>query len=312
MPNMPARNVADIDFKLLMVFDAVLRCGSLTLAADNLGITQPAISKSVQRLREYFDDPLMVRTTKGMEPTPKALELAPAVREILDVFRNKLEFSPEFLPTESSREFQFYATDLGNLIFLPRLLLTLKQRAPFARLRSVQIEPKHLVAGLESGEIDIAIGAFPDLGAGIYQQRLYSESYTCLVRAGHPVLGDVFDEARFLNENHIVISAPRSGHAHRAAEEILLRICGPERVVLRVSSFLVPAMLLRDTDLIVTVPAEMGNLLATEFNLVALKCPILLPGFEVRQYWHERFHHDPAVRWFRSLVAEIFLKSSSL
>jgi DNA-binding transcriptional LysR family regulator len=312
MSNMPARNVADIDFKLLMVFDAVLRCGSLTLAADSLGITQPAISKSMQRLREYFDDPLMVRTTKGMEPTPKALELAPAVRDILDVFRNKLEFAPEFLPEQSSREFQFYATDLGNLIFLPRLLLALKQRAPFARLRSVQIEPKHLVTGLESGEIDIAIGAFPDFGAGIYQQRLYHESYICMVRDGHPVIGEVFDEARFLKEDHIVISAPRSGHAHRAAEEKLLNILGPERVALRVSSFLVPAMLLRDTDLIVTVPAEMGNLLAKEFNLVALKCPIPLPGFEVRQYWHERFHHDPAVRWFRSLVAEIFLKSASL
>src|SRR5450830_1762892 len=207
MSNMPARNVADIDFKLLMVFDAVLRCGSLTLAADNLGITQPAISKSVQRLREYFDDPLMVRTTKGMEPTPKALELAPSVREILEVFRNKLEFAPEFLPAQSNREFQFYATDLGNLIFLPRLLLALKQRAPFARLRSVQIEPRHLVPGLESGEIDIAIGAFPDFGAGIYQQRLYREIYTCLVRAGHPVVGEVFDEARFLQESHIVISA---------------------------------------------------------------------------------------------------------
>ena len=312
MSNMPVRNVADIDFKLLMVFDAVLRCGSLTMAADTLGITQPAISKSVQRLREYFDDPLMVRTTKGMEPTPKALELAPAVHEILEVFRNKLEFSPEFLPAESRREFQFYATDLGNLIFLPRLLLALKQRAPFARLRSVPVEPKHLVAGLESGEIDIAIGAFPDFGAGIYQQRLYRESYICMVRAGHPVLGKVFDEEQFLQENHIVISAPRSGHAYRAAEEILLKTCGPERVALRVSSFLIPAMLLRDTDLIVTVPAEMGNLLAKEFNLVALECPIALPGFEVRQYWHERFHHDPAVRWFRSLIAEIFLKSSSL
>jgi DNA-binding transcriptional LysR family regulator len=307
---MQNRNIADIDFKLLVVFDAVLRYRSLTQAADNLGITQPAISKSIQRLREYFNDPLLVRTARGMEPTPRALAMAPSVKDILRVFREQLDIAPSFDPAQSDREFVFYVSDLGALIFLPRLLLELKRRAPHMRLRAVQIEQKYLTEALESGEVDLAIGAFPDLGAGFYQQRLYSESYICLVRKGHRATQGVFNLQRFLQESHIVVSAAKTGHVHRVAEQILLDVCQPERVALRVPSFLVPAVLLKDSDFVVTVPGKMGELLSRDFELAMLPCPVDIPGFEVKQYWHERFHHDPAIKWFRTMVTDLFMHSA--
>jgi DNA-binding transcriptional LysR family regulator len=307
---MQNRNIIDIDFKLLVVFDAVVRYRSLTQAADNLGITQPAISKSIQRLREYFNDPLLVRTARGMEPTPRALALAVSVKSILKVFQEELESAPEFDPVQSDREFVFYASDLGALIFLPKLLLALKQRAPGVRLRAVQMEQRHLTEALESGEVDLAIGAFPDFGAGFYQQRLYAETYICLVRKGHRATEGVFDLPQFLEESHIVVSAAKTGHAHRVAEQILLDVCQPHRVALRVPNFLVPAVLLRDSDFVVTVPERMGELLSRDFGLAMLPCPVEIPTFEIKQYWHERFHHDPALKWFRTVVTDLFMHSS--
>jgi DNA-binding transcriptional LysR family regulator len=307
---MQNRNIADIDFKLLIVFDAVMRYRSLTQAADNLDLTQPAISKALQRLRETFNDPLLVRTSQGMEPTPRALEIAPSVKKLLTLFRDELEGTPSFDPALSEREFVFCTSDLGALILLPRMLLALKKRAPKLRLRAVQIDQRLMAEALESGEADIAIGAFPGLSAGFYQQRLYTESYICLVRNGHPATQATFDRARFLQETHVVVSAEKSGHAHRVAEQILLGVCPSERVALRVPNFLVSALLLRDTDLVVTVPGRMGELLSRDLGLKMLPCPVEIPQFEVKQYWHERFHHDPAVKWFRTVITDLFMHST--
>jgi len=297
-----------IDLRLLVIFDEIRKHRSLTLAADSLGVTQSAMSKSLQRLRHQLGDSLFVRTQKGMEPTTRAKALEGAVSDILRTFHEKIAVAPPFDPKSSDRIFSIHASDIGMSAFLPALTQELALRAPRSRVAAITGNQKEVVEALETGDIDLSIGAFSTLDEpGIYQQRLYVERYICLVRQGHPLLGLAsFDAQTFRDQSHVVIASGRTGHAHGRAEAILLEEIDPSRVAMRVPGFILAAMLLRQSDHVLTIPSVAALTLAPEFGLQSLTCPIELPEFTVLQYWHERFAHDPAGQWLRSLIHDVF------
>jgi DNA-binding transcriptional LysR family regulator len=305
---MDFQKLPNLDLRLLVVFDEISKHHSLTLAAKSLGMTQSAISKSLQRLRHELGDTLFVRTQKGMEPTPRAVALKVPITEIVRVFYDRIAVAPDFDPARADRIFTIHASDLGMSALIPALADDLKVVAPHARLHALSGNQKEVVEGLASGEIDLSIGAFTSLHeSGIYQQRLYPEKYICLVRANHPLTQvEAFDVQLFLQQTHIVITAGKSGHIHGRAEAVLLDEVPPHNVAMKVPSFVLAAMLLRNSDHVLTIPSLAARTLATEFDLVCLPCPIDLPEFTVSQYWHERFLHDPACKWLRTRVHQLF------
>jgi DNA-binding transcriptional LysR family regulator len=305
---MDLHKLPNLDLRLLVVFAEIRRHRSLTLAANSLGLTQPAISKSLQRLRHELGDPLFIRTQNGMEATPRAVSLEAPVADILRAYYERIAVAPSFDPTESDRVFTIHASDLGLSVLIPPIARDLKSKAPHTRLHAISSCHQELAAELASGGIDLAIGAFSfSHESGIYQQRLYMEKYVSLVREDHPLSRrDVFDVALFQQQTHIVVSAGKSGHLHGRAESKLLEDIPPENVAIRVPSFVLAAILLRNADHVLTIPAVAARALVAEFRLVCLPCPLDLPGFTVTQYWHERFLDDPACQWLRRRVHELF------
>jgi DNA-binding transcriptional LysR family regulator len=202
------------DLHHLQVLDVLLREHSLTRAARTLNVTQPALSKTLARLRRYFDDPLFVRVSLRMEPTPKALQLQAPVRAILERVQSLRSEHVSFHPRTSDRTFNFCVVDAGLLKLLPPLVDRLLEEAPNVRLQVLQLDAQHLEPWLESGKLDFAMGSFASLTKQIRRQPLWVERYVSVARKGHPRIGAEPTVRAFAAEKHVLVSIPHS-HVHR-------------------------------------------------------------------------------------------------
>jgi DNA-binding transcriptional LysR family regulator len=294
-------NVHEIDLNLLRVFDAVLRERGVTPAAGRLGLTQPAVSNALARLRGLLGDALFVRTAAGMDPTPFARELAEPVRQALALLESALAHGPGFEPSTSVRTFRFYMSDLGQVEFLPPLVERVQGVAPGVKLEAVALEVEDIGDALAAGGLDLAIGFLPGLAAPIRRQALFRDPYLCLMRADHPI--GTFTKKRFLEASHALVTY-RGGH--RVVEEALERAGIARRIALRVPHFTVLPMVLERTDLILTLPARVARVYEKRGRLKALPPPVPIPPAEVAVHWHERFEADPGNRWLRSQMVELY------
>src|SRR5882672_592293 len=173
-------NVADLDLNLLRAFDAVLRDGSVTAAAERLGLSQPAMSNALARLRRLLGDPLFMRTASGMRPTPFAQQLAAPVQQALDLIRASFSQQAGFDPGTSDRIFRLQLTDVGEIAFLPPLLERLQRDAPRVRIETQHLPQDEVSDALASGDVDVAVGFLPELSSGVVAQRLFRDRYVCL------------------------------------------------------------------------------------------------------------------------------------
>ena len=294
-------NVQDVDLNLLRVFDAVLRSRSVTAAAAQLALTQPAASNALARLRAAFGDALFLRTPQGMEPTPFARELAEPVRQALALLESALAHGPGFDPATSGRSFRFYMSDLGQIEFLPPLLERVRRIAPQVRLEAPALEPEHVADALSAGSLDLAVGFLPALGPPLRRQPLFRDPYLCLMRADHPI--STLTKKRFLEASHVLVTY-RGGH--RVVEEALVRAGLGPRIVLRVPHFTVVPMVLERTDLILTLPARVARVFERRGTLKALPPPVPIAAADVAVHWHERSDADAGNRWLREQLAGLF------
>jgi len=297
-------NMTDLDLNLLRVFDAIATEGSVTVAGERIGLSQPAMSNALARLRQLFDDPLFVRTPRGMRPTPFAQQLSQPVREALRLIQGALQQHAGFEPRSSNNTFRFYMSDIGEMVFLPGLLERVKRDAPGVKIEVVRIPIKDIHAALEAGEIDLAIGFLPGLTTGMRQQPLFREHYVCMLRADHPVIGAKISLKQFREAAHVLVSY--AGTGHQVIEETFVAEGLTARIAARVPHFLVVPMILARTDLIVTVPSRVAAVFARLGNFKVLKLPLSMPSFEVRLHWHQRFHQDPANRWLREVMTDLY------
>jgi DNA-binding transcriptional LysR family regulator len=297
-------NMTDLDLNLLRVFDAIATEGSVTVAGERIGLSQPAMSNALARLRQLFDDPLFVRTPRGMRPTPFAQQLSQPVREALRLIQGALQQHAGFEPRSSNNTFRFYMSDIGEMVFLPGLLERVKRDAPGVKIEVVRIPIKDIHAALEAGEIDLAIGFLPGLTTGMRQQPLFREHYVCMLRADHPVIGAKISVKQFREAAHVLVSY--AGTGHQVIEETFVAEGLTARIAARVPHFLVVPMILARTDLIVTVPSRVAAVFARLGNFKVLKLPLSMPSFEVRLHWHQRFHQDPANRWLREVMTDLY------
>ncbi|WP_346301061.1 LysR family transcriptional regulator [Halomonas sp. BM-2019] len=213
--------LAEIDVNLLVVFDLLYRERNTQRVADRLGVTQPAVSHALKRLRRLLADELFERTSRGLQPTPRASQLHPGIAEALARLHDTLNLHDDFDPATSERTFRLAMTDIGEIVFLPRLLGYLAREAPGVRLSTLRSHREDLKRDMEEGRVDLAIGLIPQLGAGFYQRGLFVQRYVCLMRQDHPLAAGTFGLEEFKAATHAVVVAKGTGHG--IVEEELAR-----------------------------------------------------------------------------------------
>jgi DNA-binding transcriptional LysR family regulator len=304
---MAARRHPDIGLRDLRVLSVLLRERSLTRAAEVLGTTQPSVSKALARLRAHFDDRLFVWAGRSMQPTRRTAQIVKPLHELLAA-SDALTVSPvPFDPAVSDREFRLLLTDVGMIVFLPRLVAECRKAGTDLRLNVTPFDARQFSALLESGEADIAIGDVPGASRGLRRQRLYDDSFLSVVRKGHPGLPGLVRKRGFLGERHIIVKASNAGHAaHKAIGRGLEAELSADQIELRLPSFMASAAVVKHSDAIATMPAKLARFVAEELDLVAFSPPLDLPPIEISQLWHERMQSEPGHRWLRALIFSLF------
>lgn len=298
-------DVANLDTTQLRLIEALASTSHLSAAAVRVGISQSAASHALARLRQELQDPLFVRTSRGMRPTPYGERIAASVVQALATLRTGLEAHSIFDARTSRRTFNILLTDLGQVYFLPKLVDRLRGEAPRVALRVRPIPTNEPQVLLESGEADLAVGCFDSLNAGFLQRRLFKGSrYVCMVRRNHPLFRQGMSIKAFSTVPHALVDL--SGMGHEGLSSALKRLRIPVDVKLHFSQFMVLPMLLERSDLLVIAPTSLANVVDKLARVQLLDLPFKLPSFEIRLYWHERYRSDPANRWLRNVFAELF------
>ena len=296
--------LGDIDLNLLIVFNQMLNERSVTAAADKLGITQPAVSNSLARLRKLFGDELFVRTARGMERTAFADQLAEPVSYALGMIHGAINQRNVFDPMVSERSFRIGMSDVGEIFFLPALMELLDKLAPRVSITTVRNAAVNLKDEMESGRIDLAIGLLPQLKGGYFQRRLFSQRYVCMFRKGHKLDKRKISRDEFSKAEHVGVISTGTGHAQ--IDEMLKRNGVERKVRLVVPHFVAVGHILQATDLVATVPERFAERMAKPFGLAYVAHPEKLPVTAISLFWHARLHKDPANQWLRTLMFDEF------
>ena len=304
--------VADVDLRLLATVEAIDRLGSITGAAAELGLSQPAVSHALRRLRDVFDDPLFVRTPSGVAPTPRGARLATSARRIQSVVAAELVAPDRFDPGQLERTVDLCMTDVGEMVMLPQLVNRLRREAPGVDIRTTTLPPVAVQEALDTGVVDLAIGPFPELArSALRRQRLYQRGYMCLAARDQPTIGRFgLTSDVYLAEPHLIVHS--AGRTEDVFERFLAENGMGRRVALTVPNMLCVPAVTRQTDLIATVPQSVGTFFSgypgVEVHPLPFGRSITPPTTTVNQYWSERSVSDPVNTWLRDLVADLFVE----
>jgi DNA-binding transcriptional LysR family regulator len=305
---MPAR--INLDLNLLRIAVALLDAGSVSQAAKRLGLSQSSVSESLAKLRGHFDDALFVRTVNGMSPTPLGAEIGTSARDILQDVEEKLGTRVPFDPVQRHRPFTFAMSDVGEIVFLPRLAKAFAEISPETPIRSVSMRPYELTKAMTNGDVDLAVGFFPDLKRGeFFQRRLFTHHFVCLIRSDHPVTGTTLTMKQFLALPHAVVLS--EGRSQEILEGYLAQNGLVRKVAIYTPHFLSIPTLIARSDMVVTVPHAMGiSYGKPSFRLRVMQLPFESPRIQLRQHWHIKFHKDSRNTWLRGIVSDLFNETS--
>lgn len=297
--------LARLDLNLLLVFHHLLREKRVSNVATVLGMSQPAVSSALGRLRASLGDALFLRTQRGMVPTPYALQLAEPVAAALDGLQQALNVRASFDPATSDRRFTLAMTDVGEMYFLPVLMDALTHTAPGVTLNVVAVTDASLKDDMACGRTDLALGLLPQLQAGFFQQALFRQPYVCLMREGHPLASNTaLSLADFAAASHVRVMAAGTGHGR--VDEALERQGLQRRILLTVPHYVALGDVLGHSDLIATVPERFAQRVTRPFALTTRSLPLAVDGSVIHQFWHARLHKDPGHQWLREWVAQCF------
>jgi DNA-binding transcriptional LysR family regulator len=298
-------DLARLDLNLLLVFHHLLREKRVSAVATVLGMSQPAVSSALGRLRTSLGDELFLRTQRGMEPTPYALQLAEPVATALDGLQQALQVRASFDPVTSERRFTLAMTDVGEMYFLPVLMAALARNAPSVTLNVVSVTSASLGEDMATGRTDLALGLLPQLQAGFFQQTLFRQPYVCLMRNGHPLATTQgLTLAEFAAASHVRVIAAGTGHGR--VDEALEQHGLQRDIRLTVPHYVALGDVLGHSDLIATVPERFAQRVTTPFGLTTRPLPLSLDGSAIHQVWHARLNKDPGHQWLRALVSQHF------
>lgn len=300
---MKAIHLANIDLNLLVVFDALIAEGHATRAAERIGLTQPAVSHALNRLRALFGDPLFVRSPRGMVPTSLAQDIAPNVRSTLEQVEGVLRGGRAFDPAASTRQFVLGLSDYAAFVLLPRLTARLDQEAPGVSLVVRNTSRSVGLPMLEDGTVELIAGNFPEPPTHMREELLYEEDFICAGRGDHPHLGEPLDLDRYLALRHIQVSM--KGNPSGYVDAVLAEKGLKRNVAVTVGHFLMAPMLVDASDLVATEPRRLFTPLAGRLPLRLFPPPIDIPLFRVVQTWHSRHDADSGHQWLRRILREV-------
>jgi len=302
-----ARN---FDLNLLPVLLAIHEHGSVSLAAQHLGMSQSAVSTALAKLRVKYSDPLFHRVGHGMMPTVRTRALVEPLREAMSRVATTLTADAQFVPRTTERTFTFAMSDVGEMVFMPKILRRVHQVAPRAKVRSVAASAAQIERGLETGEIDLAVGYFPDLREKSFlEKHLFYHYFVCLLRANHPITAGTLTMQQFLGAEHAVVYG--AGRTNEIFERFLRAKKIHRRVVLETPHFMSIPHVIARSDLIVTVPHAVGVFVKdVHMNIRIAQPPMRTPKIDLKLHWHRNFQRDPKNKWLRDLVADLFTDDS--
>lgn len=294
----------DIDLNLLVVFHEVFQARQISSVAKKLGLSQPAVSNALARLRKSFSDELFVRTAQGMQPTPLAEQLADPIAHALGSITRALNQHEQFDAATSKRHFTLAMTDVGEVYFMPVLVDLCRRLAPQIGLATVRASSIDLKAEMETGRVDLAIGAFDDISGALYQRRLFQQNYVCMLRSGHPLAAKALSLKDFLAAQHLIVASMESPYdkINQQLEKAGIKASAH----FTVPHFVAVPYIVSSTDLLVTVPQKLAERAAAPFNLQCVKPPLRLPSLQTNIFWHRRFAQDEGNQWLRNFIAAHF------
>jgi DNA-binding transcriptional LysR family regulator len=293
------------DLNLLPIAFALYDELSVSRAARLLGMSQPAVSMALRRMRETFDDPLFIRVASGVAPTPRAHAIIQAARPLVARLQEDLLTGQTFDPATSTRPFTVALSDVGEMAFLPILLGPLRSQAPHCAVRASSAAPAQLSHELEKGEIDVAVGYFRALTSKNFRhRRLSTHRFACLLRADNPIRAERLSAPDFLAAEHIVVR--EDGRSQEVVERFFERRRVRRTVAVYASHFLGVPFVVASSNLIATVPYAVAQDFARMSRQLAVALPPFeMPGFELKLHWHRRFDNEPRNRWLREQVTKL-------
>lgn len=303
-------NINQFDLNLLVYLDVLLRELNVTRAAEQLGITQPAMSNGLKRLRVMFNDPLLIRSSEGMKPTERALDLAPKVRQILADTQYMLEPRQEFKPLTSRRVFRIMVSDYAEATLIPPLIKHIRSEAPNIILDF--LTPSDVsYQDMEQGRIDMAINRFDEIPQSFHQTTVWTDSFSCLVNHKNPVAAN-FNLKSYLNAQHIWVSKTGMGVGFGVnpeksvglgwIDQALQRIGSKRKITIFTRHYQMPGLLAQNNDLVATLPTRVARMQAENPRLVILEPPFYIPEFELKMAWSPLLHPNAGHQWLRRLI----------
>ncbi len=295
-------DIRNVDLNLLVALDALLAERSVSRAAVRLHLSQPAASALLARLRELFGDPLLLRSARGMLPTPRALELLGPVKQVLDEIEAIVQPRAAFDPASASLTFTLSASDYVEYALLPKLVDYLEHKAPGVRLEVRPLDLQLVAMQMESGEVDLCITGLQNAVPGLHLRPLYTERLVSVVRRNHPGVGAHLTLDKFCSLEHIQVSVRGSGFSTRIDEA--LAVLGRKRHArLAVPHFLLVPEIVARSDMISALPERLARGYAKQLRI--FEPPVELQKFTVGEMWHERNERDPAQQWLRDVLVEL-------
>lgn len=302
-----------VDLNLLVFLDVLLREKNVTRAAEQLGITQPAMSNILRRLRNTFNDPLLIRSSEGMTPTERALELQPAIREVLADITQIMEPRTEFKPYTSKRVFRIMTSDYAEATLVPHMVKALRSEAPNVVLDFLTPSDVDYL-DMEQGRVDLAINRFNEVPQSFHQVLVWRDSFSCLLSAKSPLLKQ-FNLKNYLAAQHIWVSKtgmgvgfgvnPEKSGGLGWIDQSLQRLGQKRNISVFTRHYQMPALLSANADLIATLPTRVAQMQAKNKDIVIKPPPFFIPEFELTMAWSPLLHHHPAHRWLRQLIQHV-------
>jgi DNA-binding transcriptional LysR family regulator len=296
-------HISRVDLNLFIVFEAIYAEGSITRASLKMNLTQPAISHALNRLRQLFDDPLFERQGHVMVPTPLARSIIEPVRASLRGFEVTLSGVERFDPASSERTFSLALRDVLEASVLPPLMANVARDAPGVGLNTMQVGRRELESELAAGTLDAAIDVLLPLTSDIRHTRLVMDKTVVLVRKDNPLVKGGLDLDGYLQLEHVLASSRRRGPGLEDFE--LSRLGLQRRIRLRCQHYFAACRVVSQTDLALTMPERLAQVVNQQFGNQILPFPLTIPSLDIYLYWHANIDNDPANLWLREQITQV-------
>jgi len=296
-------NLVTIDLNLLVAFEALLVERSVTRAGRRVGLTQPAMSNTLVRMRDLFADELFARTPSGMVPTPRTLEIAPSILDALAQVRRVFEKGHPFEPETAERRFTISVSDYSNLILIPGVIASLRTQAPGVNLRIKSLSTLSVYEDMDTGDTDLAIGGHLPIPARYAAVNLFEEHFVCIMDMENPVAASGLDMEAYACAPHILFS--RDSASAGVADDALSAIGLKRRIAVIIPHVMALPFAIRGTDLVATVAERVALRLQDLTRVAIFPVPIDVPSFSLKLVYSRRLEQDPALVWLKDLICKV-------